>query len=82
MVDPSATQEVQVTLIATGFGSGEQAGAAGLAAAAAAGAGGGLDALPAAPLPPPVVRQPAPAGGSAPLIQVPEFLRKRKPKSF
>lgn len=72
------TQEVQITLIATGFGSGEPAVEPEVRAAA-----------PAPPLPPPVVEQQQQAASAPPVapqrqstIQVPEFLRKRRPKGY
>ena len=84
VVDPSMSQEVQITLIATGFGATEPA--ADARGVASAGAGQQATALQEQQSlrQPPLAAPPGPAQrqGSPPPIQVPEFLRKRRPKAF
>lgn len=80
VVDPKMTQEVSITLIATGFGgapgAGTPAGQRQAAPAPGAPARDGGDA------PPPFVQPPATSQGRGTSIQVPDFLRRRAPKNF
>ncbi|GAB4813633.1 hypothetical protein N2152v2_000679 [Parachlorella kessleri] len=84
VVDPSMSQEVQITLIATGFGATEAAADARGVASAGAGQQAAAMQEQQSLRQPPLVAPPGPPQrqGSPPPIQVPEFLRKRRPKAY